>query len=255
MGILGDNKTKVQKTKEFLSEIVRNEELVKLWGDVHEFNPEEVKAVAMKFAQEDCDRYNSHCLCRHEKGPEPSGELHGITKDELVAKFMPPGSLEGIKKDRKRRKALELFLRDFTKTEDGYIWNECPDCGRRWPYEFAEERLARFFRYKTATEKLSEDIFHFIDYLNRYAINPTGPLYYIEDTWPEDAIDDLRQKDTHICLVPLQVIYYYAHLQRDKFKNPEQIFELDNLSEPMSEYYGRFRPELESVLVERFGIK
>lgn len=236
------------------SKIERNKAIITLWGDIHDFDPEEVRRVALKFAQERCDRYNSRCLCHKENGPEPSFQLHGVSEKELVKMYMPEGTLESIKKESKRRKALQIFLRDFTRTEDGYIWNECPHCGRRWTYESAEKHVEMFYRYKTATEKLSEEIFQFIDYLNRYNINPTGPLYFIDETWPEDAINDLKQRSTHICLVPLQVIYYYAHLQRDKFEKPEQIFMMDDLSSK-SEYYGRFRPELEEVLVNTFGIR
>lgn len=253
MVILSGVDVQIQEAQAFVDEIIMNEAIVGLWGEEHVFDEGEVRKVAMKFAQEYCDRRNSCCRCDNKKGTEPSGELHGVTERELFAKFRPAEPLDRIKKDSKRRKTLQIFLREFTKTEDGYVWNECPRCGRRWPYELPERHLKRSFMYKTATDRLSEDIFQFIDYLNRYTINPTGPLY-IEDIWPDEAIDNLRHRSTHICLVPLQVIYYYAHIQREKFEKPEQIFELEDLSQPKSEYYGRFRPELEEVLVNKFGI-
>lgn len=257
MGLLNGRDVKIQEAKEFLGKIEKNQSIVKLWGDVHEYDPKEVRETALKFAQEDCDRSNFKCrFCDTEKGSAPSHELHDTTQDQLVQMFMQADSLDAIKKGKKKRKVLELFLREFTRTDDGYIWNECPKCGKRWAYELPERHLASYFRYKTSTEKLSEDIFRFIDYLNRYTINPTLPLYAsLDATWPEDAIYELRHYSAHVCIIPLQVIYFYARQQHDKFEKPEQIFDMQDLSQPMSEYYGRFRPELEEVLVNRFGIK
>ena len=82
MGILNRHDGE-QEAKEFLNQIEKNKAIVEQWGDIHYFDPEEVREIALKFAQEDCDRHNSLCLCHKPKGPQPSGEIHGITEFEL----------------------------------------------------------------------------------------------------------------------------------------------------------------------------
>ena len=65
MGILNRHDGE-QEAKDFLNQIEKNKAIVEQWGDIHYFDPEEVREIA------------------------------GITEAELVARFMPAGSLEVI---------------------------------------------------------------------------------------------------------------------------------------------------------------
>lgn len=203
--------------------------LIEDWNLNHTSDPAAIEKAAMEHAKRENDKFNSRCsMCGENKDP-----------DEFL-----------ILDDKAAKTQFNPLLR-YKKNSTIKV-NACNKCNNKWFYhEFKPEHV----RFKTAIDSPVDEISAFIERINLEVINSRANPYDLTDDLPHEAIPHIKADFIHLLEVPLEVMYYYAHLNHTKIRYAEEIFQDQYLSMPEGEYAGHFKKELEDTLVNTFGIK
>ena len=193
------------------------------------FDAATIEAAALSHAKSECEKYNSKCgHCGAEKSPDEFSVLTEETVDSWFYGFWK------YQPDKKLR------------------INVCNKCTHRWLYKTYDPSEVKF---KKAAESLDEDISKFIERVNTEIVNSRANPYDMTDDLPSEAVPHIKADYIHLMNIPLEVIYYFAHHNHQNIRHPEEIFQEQYLSDPDGEFIGRFKPEIEEILIKEYAIK
>lgn len=199
---------------------------VENWLANNPLDPAAIEKAALEHEKSRLDELNSKCHhCGAIKSPDDYQVLDAQTVDRWFYGFW------------KRRKDGLLRI------------NVCKECGYRGLYWYFEPEKVRF---KTRIESPIDEISAFVERVNKEVVNSRAHPFDLLDDLPHEAIPHIKADYMHLMGVPLEVIYYYAHLNHAKIEYSEEIFQEEYLADPDGAYKGRFKPELEEVLLREF---